>query len=48
MRKSEPTPGMVSTSFLLFVTHVREVSSSMMVFTYGTETMSIALIGIVA
>lgn len=39
-------PGMVSTWLLLFVTYIREVSSSMMLFTYGTETMSIALIRI--
>ena len=38
--------GMVSTWLLLFVTYIREVSSSMMLFTYGTETMSIALIRI--
>ncbi|MCC7348631.1 MAG: ABC transporter permease subunit, partial [Variibacter sp.] len=39
-------PGMVSTWLLLFVTYIREVSSSMMLFTFGTETMSIALIRI--
>jgi iron(III) transport system permease protein len=39
-------PGMVSMWLLLFVTYIREVSSSMMLFTYGTETMSIALIRI--
>jgi ABC-type Fe3+ transport system permease subunit len=31
---------------LLFVTYIREVSSSMMLFTFGTETISIALIQI--
>jgi iron(III) transport system permease protein len=40
------TPGMVSIWLLLFVTFIREVSASMMLFTYGTETMSIALIRI--
>jgi ABC-type Fe3+ transport system permease subunit len=30
----------------MFVTFIREVSASMMLFTYGTETMSIALIRI--
>jgi iron(III) transport system permease protein len=39
-------PGMVSMWLLLFVTYIREVSSSMMLFTFGTETMSIALIRI--
>lgn len=39
-------PGMVSIWLLLFVTFIREVSASMMLFTYGTETMSIALIRI--
>jgi iron(III) transport system permease protein len=39
-------PGIVSLWLLLFVTYIREVSSSMMLFTYGTETMSIALIRI--
>jgi iron(III) transport system permease protein len=40
------TPGMISLWLLLFVTFIREVSASMMLFTYGTETMSIALIRI--
>jgi iron(III) transport system permease protein len=39
-------PGMVSLWLLLFVTYIREVSSSMMLFTFGTETISIALIQI--
>jgi iron(III) transport system permease protein len=39
-------PGMISLWLLLFVTFIREVSASMMLFTYGTETMSIALIRI--
>jgi iron(III) transport system permease protein len=39
-------PGMVSLWLLLFVTYIREVSSSMMLFTFGTETVSIALIQI--
>ena len=39
-------PGMISLWLLLFVTYIREVSSSMMLFTYGTETISIALIQI--
>jgi iron(III) transport system permease protein len=39
-------PGLVSIWLLLFVTFIREVSASMMLFTYGTETMSIALIRI--
>ena len=39
-------PGMTSLWLLLFVTYIREVSSSMMLFTYGTETISIALIQI--
>jgi iron(III) transport system permease protein len=39
-------PGMISIWLLLFVTFIREVSASMMLFTYGTETMSIALIRI--
>lgn len=39
-------PGLVSTWLLLFVTFIREVSASMMLFTYGTETMSIALLRI--
>jgi iron(III) transport system permease protein len=39
-------PGMVSMWLLLFVTYIREVSSSMMLFTFGTETVSIALIQI--
>jgi ABC-type Fe3+ transport system permease subunit len=37
---------MISLWLLLFVTFIREVSASMMLFTYGTETMSIALIRI--
>lgn len=40
------TPGLISTWLLLFVTFIREVSASMMLFTFGTETMSIALIRI--
>jgi len=39
-------PGLISTWLLLFVTFIREVSASMMLFTFGTETMSIALIRI--
>jgi iron(III) transport system permease protein len=39
-------PGLASAWILIFVTFVREVSASMMLFTYGTETMSIALIRI--
>jgi iron(III) transport system permease protein len=39
-------PGMVSLWLLMFVTYIREVSSSMMLFTFGTETVSIALIQI--
>ena len=39
-------PGLVSAWILMFVTFIREVSASMMLFTYGTETMSIALIRI--
>ena len=39
-------PGMVATWMLMFVAFIREVSASMMLFTYGTETMSIALIRI--
>lgn len=39
-------PGLVSTWLLLFVTFMREVSSSMMLYVFGTETISIALIGI--
>jgi iron(III) transport system permease protein len=39
-------PGMISMWLLLFVTYIREVSSSMMLFTFGTETVSIALIQI--
>ncbi len=39
-------PGMISMWLLLFVTYIREVSSSMMLFTFGTETISIALIQI--
>ena len=39
-------PGLVSIWLLLFVTFIREVSASMMLFTFGTETMSIALIRI--
>jgi len=30
----------------MFVTYIREVSASMMLVTFGTETMSIALINI--
>ena len=39
-------PGLISLWLLLFITFVREVSASMMLYTYGTETMSIALINI--
>ena len=39
-------PGLASVWILLFVIFIREVSASMMLFTYGTETMSIALIRI--
>jgi iron(III) transport system permease protein len=35
---------LVSTWLLLFVIFMREVSSSMMLFVHGTETISIALI----
>lgn len=41
-------PGLASVWLLLFVTFVREVSASMMLFTFGTETMSIALIRIMS
>ncbi len=37
-------PGLVSTWLLLFVIFMREVSSSMMLFVHGTETVSIALV----
>jgi iron(III) transport system permease protein len=40
------TSGIISTWLLLFVTFIREVSASMILFTFGTETMSIALIRI--
>ena len=39
-------PGMLSLWLLMFVTYIREVSASMMLVTFGTETMSIALINI--
>lgn len=39
-------PGLLSVWILLFVIFIREVSASMMLFTYGTETLSIALIRI--
>ncbi len=39
-------PGLMSTWLLLFVIFMREVSSSMMLFVHGTETISIALIQI--
>ena len=39
-------PGMMSTWILLFVTFIREVSASVMLYTLGTETLSIALIRI--
>jgi iron(III) transport system permease protein len=39
-------PGMISTWILLFVTFIREVSASVMLYTLGTETLSIALIRI--
>lgn len=39
-------PGFVSTWLLLFVIFMREVSSSMLLFVHGTETISIALIQI--
>ena len=39
--------GLIAVWLLLFVTFIREVSSSMMLFTYGTETLSIALIRII-
>ena len=39
-------PGLASAWILMFVTFIREVSASMMLFTFGTETMSIALIRI--
>ena len=41
-------PGLLSVWLLLFVTFVREVSASMMLFSFGTETMSIALIRILS
>ena len=37
-------PGIVSSWLLLFVIFMREVSSSMMLYVRGTETISIALI----
>ncbi|MBU2934548.1 MULTISPECIES: ABC transporter permease [Pacificibacter] len=37
-------PGMISTWILLFVIFIREVSSSIMLYVHGTETMSVALI----
>jgi iron(III) transport system permease protein len=42
--KSLMWPGIVSAWLLLFVIFMREVSSSMMLFVHGTETISIALI----
>jgi iron(III) transport system permease protein len=39
-------PGLMSTWLLLFVIFMREVSSSMMLYVHGTETISIALIQI--
>ena len=39
-------PGLISAWLLLFVIFMREVSSSMMLYVHGTETISIALIGI--
>ena len=39
-------PGLISAWLLLFVTFMREISSSMMLYVHGTETISIALIGI--
>ncbi len=39
-------PGVVSTWLLLFVTFIREVSCSLILFVYGTETVSVALIRI--
>jgi iron(III) transport system permease protein len=39
-------PAMISTWILLFVTFIREVSASVMLYTLGTETLSIALIRI--
>lgn len=39
-------PGIISAWLLLFVIFMREVSSSMMLFVHGTETISIALIQI--
>jgi iron(III) transport system permease protein len=39
-------PGLISTWLLLFVVFMREISSSMMLYVHGTETISIALIGI--
>jgi iron(III) transport system permease protein len=39
-------PGLASAWILMFVTFIREVSASIMLFTFGTETMSIALIRI--
>jgi iron(III) transport system permease protein len=39
-------PGLASAWILMFVVFMREVSASIMLFTYGTETMSIALIRI--
>ena len=37
-------PGLIATWLLLFVTFVREVSASIMLYTPGTETLSVALI----
>jgi iron(III) transport system permease protein len=39
-------PGLASVWILLFVIFIREVSASIMLYTYGTETMSVALIRI--
>ena len=39
-------PGVMSTWLLLFVTFIREVSCSLILFVYGTETVSVALIRI--
>lgn len=40
------SPGLLSVWLLVFVTMIREVSASMMLFVHGTETLAIALIRI--
>ena len=39
-------PGLMGAWLLLFVTFMREISASMMLFVHGTETISVALIQI--